>query len=115
MLAVRRQLGVVTQDNSIQAGSIYDNIVCGSLSTIENAWEAAVVSGLDLSNAAFPYMSAAAAHIAGIAGRVFRISFSGELAYELAVPAQHARSAWSALRAKVQTKVAVLPGATVRW
>ena len=30
--------------------------------------------------------------IADIAGRVYRISFSGELAYELAVPAQHARS-----------------------
>ncbi len=58
---------------------------------------AAVVSGLDVSSAAFPFMAAAAAEIAGIAGRVFRISFSGELAYELAVPARHARSAWLAL------------------
>ena len=57
----------------------------------------AIVTGLDLSNAGFPFMSAAAAQIAGIAGRVYRISFSGELAYELAVPAQHARSAWTAL------------------
>ena len=47
VLAVRRQLGVVTQDNSIQAGSIYDNIVCGSISTIENAWEAARAAGFD--------------------------------------------------------------------
>jgi heterotetrameric sarcosine oxidase alpha subunit len=58
---------------------------------------AAVVTGLDLSNAAFPFMSAALAQIAGIAGRVYRISFSGELAYELAVPAQFARAAWTAL------------------
>ena len=58
---------------------------------------AAVVTGLDLSNEAFPFMSAAAAQIAGIAGRVYRISFSGELAYELAVPAQCARAAWTAL------------------
>ncbi len=57
----------------------------------------AVVSGLDLSNEAFPFMSAAAAPVAGIAGRVYRISFSGELAYELAVPAQHARAAWCAI------------------
>src|SRR5205823_7636171 len=51
---------------------------------------AAVVAGLDLSNEAFPFMAASVATIAGVAGRVFRISFSGELAYELAVPAGHA-------------------------
>ncbi|HJS91482.1 MAG TPA: 2Fe-2S iron-sulfur cluster-binding protein [Steroidobacteraceae bacterium] len=56
-----------------------------------------IVSELDLSNGAFPFMAAAPARIAGIAGRVFRISFSGELAYELAVPASEARKAWSAL------------------
>jgi methylglutamate dehydrogenase subunit C len=56
-----------------------------------------VLSDLDLSNAAFPFMAAGAARIAGVAGRVFRISFSGELAYELAVPASHALSVWSAL------------------
>ena len=58
---------------------------------------AALVTDLDLSNVAFPFMAAAAATIAGIAGRVFRISFSGELAYELAIPASHALQTWSAL------------------
>ena len=58
---------------------------------------AAVVTGVDLSNEAFPFMAASAATIAGVAGRVFRISFSGELAYELAVPAAHALKAWSAV------------------
>ena len=57
----------------------------------------AVIEGLDLSNDAFPFMAAGAARIAGVAGRVFRISFSGELAYELAVPARHALAAWTAL------------------
>ncbi len=42
-------------------------------------------------------MAASAATIAGVPGRVFRISFSGELAYEIAVPASHALTAWSAL------------------
>ncbi|HET7758119.1 MAG TPA: FAD-dependent oxidoreductase, partial [Steroidobacteraceae bacterium] len=56
-----------------------------------------VVEGLDLSNEAFPFMAVSAATIAGIPGRVFRISFSGELAYELAVPAAHALTAWTAL------------------
>src|SRR5258705_2306195 len=58
---------------------------------------AAVASGLDLSNAAFPFMAASAATLAGVAGRVFRISFSGELAFELAVPAAHALKLWTAL------------------
>jgi methylglutamate dehydrogenase subunit C len=56
-----------------------------------------VVSGLDLANEAFPFMAASAARIAGLPGRLFRISFSGELAYELAVPAGEARAAWAAL------------------
>jgi heterotetrameric sarcosine oxidase alpha subunit len=60
---------------------------------------AAVVPDLDLSNTAFPFMAVAAASIAGIPGRLFRISFSGELAYELAVPANAAHSAWEAVLA----------------
>jgi sarcosine oxidase subunit alpha len=59
----------------------------------------AVVPDLDLANAAFPFMAAAATSIAGVPGRLFRISFSGELAYELAVPARHALAVWSALLA----------------
>jgi sarcosine oxidase subunit alpha len=58
---------------------------------------AAVVTGLELSNESFPFMAAGAARVADVAGRVFRISFSGELAYEVAVPAGHALAAWSAL------------------
>ena len=58
---------------------------------------AGVVTGLDLSNEAFPFMAVRAATIAGVAGRIFRISFSGELAYEVAVPAKQALTAWSAL------------------
>jgi methylglutamate dehydrogenase subunit C len=58
---------------------------------------APIVTGLDLSNEAFPFMAAAETTVAGVPGRVFRISFSGELAYEIAVPATHALSAWVAL------------------
>jgi sarcosine oxidase subunit alpha len=60
---------------------------------------AQLVAGLDLSNQAFPFMAAACATLAGIPGRIFRISFSGELAYELAVPAAHAPTLWSAVLA----------------
>ncbi|MEO8714232.1 MAG: sarcosine oxidase subunit alpha family protein, partial [Acetobacteraceae bacterium] len=43
----------------------------------------------DFSDAAFPYMAAAETRLVdGTTARLFRISFSGELAYELAVPAR---------------------------
>ncbi len=64
----------------------------------------AVAPGLDLGNDAFPFMAAGAATVAGIPGRVFRISFSGELAYEVAVPAAHAITVWSALLAAGRTE-----------
>jgi methylglutamate dehydrogenase subunit C len=57
---------------------------------------AKIVTGVDLSNATFPFMAAAETVIAGVPGRLFRISFSGELAYELAVPASHALEVWRA-------------------
>ena len=44
----------------------------------------------DLSNEAFPFMGAQIVTVAGgIKGRLFRISFSGELAFELSVPADY--------------------------
>jgi sarcosine oxidase subunit alpha len=49
-----------------------------------------VDSQFDISNEAFPFMAAADVTIAGgVKARLFRISFSGELAYELAVPARY--------------------------
>ncbi len=41
----------------------------------------------DLSNEAFPYLACAEFRLGQIPVRLFRISFSGELAYEIAVPA----------------------------
>jgi methylglutamate dehydrogenase subunit C len=58
---------------------------------------AAALPAADLSNEAFPFMAAMPVTIADTVGRLFRISFSGELAYELAVPARHALAAWSLL------------------
>ena len=54
---------------------------------------------LDLSDAAFPFMSAKPVTLLGgqISARLFRISFSGELAYELAVPAGFGESVADAM------------------
>ena len=56
-----------------------------------------VVEGLDLDNAAFPPLSVAGARIGGVAVRIFRISFSGELAYEVFVPAGHGEACWEVI------------------
>ena len=48
-----------------------------------------VVDDLDLSNDAFPFMACTECTVfGGTPARLFRISFSGELAYEIAVPAR---------------------------
>ena len=49
-----------------------------------------IVDGFDLSNDAFPFMGCANLTVCGgLRARLFRISFSGELAYEIAVPARY--------------------------
>jgi sarcosine oxidase subunit alpha len=54
----------------------------------------------DVSNEAFPYMAAASLTICGgTKARLFRLSFSGELAYEIAVPAACADALARALMA----------------
>ncbi|WP_287178059.1 glycine cleavage T C-terminal barrel domain-containing protein, partial [Mesorhizobium sp.] len=51
---------------------------------------ARIVDGFDLSNEAFPFMACAELTVCdGLRARLFRISFSGELAYEVAVPARY--------------------------
>ena len=60
---------------------------------------AEVIEGLDLSNVAFPFMAVGEGRVGGVPVRVFRISFSGELAYEVAVPSGHAEAVWEAILA----------------
>jgi sarcosine oxidase subunit alpha len=54
--------------------------------------------GFDISNAALPYMGAMPLTICGgTPARLFRLSFSGELAYEIAVPARYGAALAAAL------------------
>jgi sarcosine oxidase subunit alpha len=57
------------------------------------------LTDIDVSNAAFPHMAIREAEIAGIAGRILRISFSGELAFEINVPADYGQALWEAILA----------------
>jgi len=54
------------------------------------------LGGMDVSKETLPFMTFAEGTLAGIPARVFRISFSGELSYEVAVPASHGLAFWQA-------------------
>ena len=56
-----------------------------------------LVGGMDLSAEALPFMGWADGEIGGFKVRVYRISFSGELSFEIAVDASHGRAFWDAL------------------
>ncbi|WP_299689657.1 sarcosine oxidase subunit alpha family protein [uncultured Tateyamaria sp.] len=50
-----------------------------------------------IDNESWPFMACGAISIGGVTGRLFRISFSGEHAYEVAVPARFGASLFAAL------------------
>ena len=52
------------------------------------------VIDIDISNEAFPFMAVGECNMNNIPSRLFRISFSGELAYEINVPADYGEQAW---------------------
>ena len=57
-----------------------------------------LVVGLDISNQAFPFMAVSDCQVLeGKRARLFRISFSGELAYEIAVDARYGQALWDKL------------------
>jgi sarcosine oxidase subunit alpha len=58
---------------------------------------AALGTDVDLTNEAFPFMTFRDGEVAGAAARVCRISFTGELSYELHVSPWHAASVWEAV------------------
>ena len=60
---------------------------------------APLVEGLDLSDAAFPHMAVAECTVAGFPARLFRVSFTGEVGFEINVPARHGRALWEAVHA----------------
>jgi sarcosine oxidase subunit alpha len=61
-----------------------------------------LVEGLDISAAAFPHMSVAHGRICGVPMLLFRVSFSGELGFEVNVPADYGLAVWEAIYAAGQ-------------
>ncbi len=59
-----------------------------------------LVEGIDLSPEAFPHMSIREGTICGVPTRLFRVSFTGELGFEINVPAAFGRALWERLMAE---------------
>ena len=58
---------------------------------------APLVEGIDLSPEAFPHMTLREGMICGVPTRLFRVSFTGELGFEINVPSHYGRAVWEAL------------------
>jgi sarcosine oxidase subunit alpha len=61
-----------------------------------------LVQDIDLSREAMPHMSVREGRICGIPTRLFRVSFTGELGFEVNVPAGYGRAVWEAIMAEGQ-------------
>ncbi len=57
----------------------------------------AEMTDADLSPGALPHMAFTPGKVAGVPARIFRISFTGELSYEINVPASFGMAVWQAL------------------
>ena len=58
-----------------------------------------MVEGIDLSPDAFPHMAVREGLICGVPTRLFRVSFTGELGFEINVPSAFGRALWERLMA----------------
>ncbi len=63
---------------------------------------ASLVTGIDLSPSALPHMAVARGRICGAPLLLFRVSFSGELGFEVNVPADYGTGVWAAIHAAGQ-------------
>jgi sarcosine oxidase subunit alpha len=101
MQLVERLLQVDWPELDVYATSVTENWAAAALSGPRSRPLLARLVDVDVSNEAFPFLAVAACSVrtaAGtVAGRLFRMSYSGELAYEIHVPAQHGRAMWEAV------------------
>ncbi len=63
---------------------------------------APLIEGVDLSTESLPHMSLREARISGVPARLMRVSFTGELGYEINVPSHFGRPVWEAAWREVQ-------------
>ncbi|MGV1828944.1 sarcosine oxidase subunit alpha [Agrobacterium vitis] len=68
------------------------------------------VEGIDISNEAFPHMSVAEGTFCGVPTRLFRVSFTGEVGFEINVPSDYGASVFEAVWKRAESMGACLYG-----
>jgi sarcosine oxidase, subunit alpha len=63
---------------------------------------APLIEGIDLAADATPHMSMREARVCGVPTRLMRVSFTGEVGYEINVPSHFGRAVWEAVWREVQ-------------
>ena len=58
---------------------------------------APLIEGIEMDGDAFPHMAVREGSIAGAPARIFRVSFTGELGFEINAPASHGQRIWEAI------------------
>jgi sarcosine oxidase, subunit alpha len=65
---------------------------------------APLIEGVDLANEAFAHMAVREARACGVPARLMRVSFTGELGYEINVPSHFGRAVWEAAWREVEKR-----------
>jgi sarcosine oxidase subunit alpha len=101
MQQIESLLQVQWPELEVYATSVTEQWSAAALSGPQARKVVAAVVDIDVSNAAFPFLAVGDCHVRGIdeliAARLFRMSYSGELAYEIHVPADRGRAMWDAV------------------
>jgi sarcosine oxidase subunit alpha len=101
MQYVERLLQVDWPELDVHATSVTENWAAAALSGPRARQVLARLVDIDVANEAFPFLAVAPCRLRTAAGdidaRLFRISYSGELAYEIHVRADRGRAMWEAV------------------
>ena len=101
MQYIERLLQVDWPELDVYATSVTEHWAAAALSGPNARQLVAQLVDIDVSNEAFPFLAVETCNAGTAAGpipaRLFRMSYSGELAYEIHVPATHGRLMWEAV------------------
>jgi len=101
MQAIERHLQVDWPDLDVHVTSVTEQWAAAALSGPKSRNVLERLVDIDVSNEALPFLGVARCRlhtaVGDVAARVFRMSYSGELAYEIHVPANRGRAMWQAV------------------
>ncbi|HLF88742.1 MAG TPA: glycine cleavage T C-terminal barrel domain-containing protein, partial [Anaerolineales bacterium] len=83
--------------DGVHVTNVTENFAAFNLAGPQSREALAKVTDSDVSNEAFPYMHVRQMQVAAVRCNVFRIGFTGELSYEIHVPAGYGLHVWEAL------------------